>query len=86
MDDAAGFAGVCEVNFHAIEERFLFEQRDQLFAVDEQNTVLDNGLRSEADILDVNEIEIQSHGSLIIIYRHAWVGAGGRTDEDGRLT
>ena len=50
-EDAARFAGMGQFDFDAIEERFLFELRDQVCAIDDQSIVHDRSPRSEADIV-----------------------------------
>ena len=43
--------GMGEFDFDALEERFLFELRDQVCAIDDQSIVHDRSPRSEADIV-----------------------------------
>jgi hypothetical protein len=57
----------------ALEERLLLEEFNEFSTVDCQYAAFNRRRRTEADVLCMYETEIQSHGSLSIIYRRATV-------------
>jgi hypothetical protein len=61
-----------ELDLHAIEERLLFELRDQSSSIDAQFAAYDLSVRSETNIFDVDETEFQTHGRSL-----SFIGTGG---------
>jgi hypothetical protein len=46
-----------DFDLDALEDRFLFEQRGELGAINVQNAIGNDRRRTEADVLDMNQAE-----------------------------
>jgi len=64
--------GMRELDLHSLEERLLFELRDQSSSIDAQFAAYDLSVRSETNIFDVDETEFQTHGRSL-----SFIGTGG---------
>ena len=64
-DNPAGLSRVSEIDFNAVEERFLGQKRDQFLAIDEQDMVVDGSSRAEAHILNIDKTHFEPHFTFV---------------------